>query len=133
MIGQLPPYALSSPVFRFKALASHAGRAPLGGGREVTLACFAVARLAAGILPPYALGPADVSARVANMKQWLSSLTLSSQARAAALNAIDAIGGGDRQSVVVALSSLLEIAVAQLDQSSVAELHGLMGQASAGA
>lgn len=67
------------------------------------------------------------------MKQWLSSLTLSSQARAAALNAIDAIGGGDRQSVVVALSSLLEIAVAQLDQSSVAELHGLMGQASAGA
>ena len=133
MIGQLPPYALSSPVFRFKALASHAGRAPLGGGREVALTCFAVARLAAGTLAPFALAPSDLSSRVANMKQWLSSLTLSNQARSAASNAIDAIGSVDRQATVAALSSLLEVAVGQLDQASIAELHELMGQASAAA
>ena len=33
----LPPYALSAPVFRFRHLAALAGRAPIGGAREVAL------------------------------------------------------------------------------------------------
>src|SRR5690349_12491010 len=41
-----PPYALSSPAFRFRALAVLAGRAPLGGQREVALATYLAARLA---------------------------------------------------------------------------------------
>ena len=127
MIGQLPPFALSSPEFRFKALAAHAGRAALGGDREVALACFAVARLAAGILPPFMLSPGDMASRVANTKQWLASLTLPNQARTAAAHAIDSIGGNDRPAVVAALSSMLEVAVAQLDQASTAEMHELMG------
>src|SRR5215216_5312955 len=42
----LPPYALPAPVFRFRNLATLAGRAPIGGAREVALACFVAARLA---------------------------------------------------------------------------------------
>ena len=41
----LPPYALPAPVFRFRNLATLAGRAPIGGAREVALACFVAARL----------------------------------------------------------------------------------------
>ena len=130
MIGHLPPYALAAPVFRFKALASHAGRAALGGDREISLACFAIARLAVGNLPPYMLAPGDLASRVANTKQWLASLNLSNAARTAATHAIDAIGTGDRRAAVAALSTLLEAAVTQLDQASIAEMHELMGELS---
>jgi len=41
-----PPYALAPTSFRFPALAALAGRAPLGGQREVVLAAYVVARLA---------------------------------------------------------------------------------------
>ena len=128
MIGQPPPFALGTPVFRFKALASHSGRASLGGDREIGLACFAVARLAAGLLPPYLLAPGDLTARIAATRQWLSSLTLSNSARSAAVAVIDAVASGNRRSVVPALSSLIEASVRQLDQASVAELHELMGE-----
>ena len=128
MIGQPPPFALGTPVFRFKALASHAGRASLGGDREIALACFGVARLAAGLLPPYLLAPGDLTSRIAATRQWLSSLTLSNPARAAAVSVIDAVASGNRRSVVAALSGLIEASVRQLDQASVAELHELMGE-----
>ena len=130
MIGQLPPYALAAPVFRFKALASHAGRAALGGDREIALTCFAIARLAVGNLPPYMLAPGDLASRVANTKQWLASLNLSNAARSAATHAIDAIGTGDRRAAVAALSTLLEVEVTQLDQASIAEMYELMGELS---
>ena len=128
MIGQPPPFALATPVFRFKALASHGGRAALGGDREVSLACFAAARLAAGLLPPYLLAPADSVARIASTRQWLASLALSHHARVAMVAVIDAVAAGNRRAVVHALSGLIEACVRQLDQASVAELHELMGE-----
>src|SRR3954453_19876564 len=48
----LPPYALPTPVFRFRHLASLAGRAPIGGAREVALACFVAARLVSDCCDP---------------------------------------------------------------------------------
>ena len=128
MIGQPPPFALGTPVFRFRALASHAGRASLGGDREIGLACFAVARLAAGLLPPFMLAPGDLTSRITATRQWLASLTLSNPARAAAVAVIEAVAAGNRRSVVAGLSSLIEASVRQLDQASVAELHELMGE-----
>jgi hypothetical protein len=127
VIGQPPPFALASAPFRFKALASHAGRAALGGDREVALACFTAARLAAGLLPPYLLAPADTTARIAATRQWLASLALASPARVATVGVIDAVASGNKRSVVSALSSLIEACVRHLDQASVAELHELMG------
>ena len=48
----LPPYALTAPVFRFRHLAALAGRAPIGGAREVALACFVAARLVSDCCDP---------------------------------------------------------------------------------
>src|SRR5688500_148699 len=63
-----PPYALTTPSFEFPALASLAGRAPMGGEREVALACLVVARLAAGAS---ALTSEVRGARAAAAKVWL--------------------------------------------------------------
>ena len=128
MIGQLPPFALAAPFFRFKALASHAGRAALGGDREIALACFVAARLSVSLLPPYLLAPADSAARIASTRQWLASLALSAPVRVAMVAVIDAVSSGNRRGTVSALSSLIEASVRQLDQASVAELHELMGE-----
>jgi len=128
VIGQPPPFALAAPFFRFKALASHAGRAALGGDREVALACFVAARLAVSLLPPYLLAPADSAARIASTRQWLASLALSSHARVAMVSVIDAVASSNRRGAINALSGLIEVSVRQLDQASVAELHELMGE-----
>jgi hypothetical protein len=77
------------------------------------------------------LAPGDLANRVANTKQWLAALNLSNAARSAATHAIDAIGTSDKRAAVAALSTLLEVAVTQLDQASIAEMHELMGELSA--
>ena len=123
---QAPPYALETPVFRFKALVSHAGRAALGGDREIALACFAVARLGLGLLPPFMLAPGDAATRIANTKQWLSSLSLPASTRAAFSAVAEAVTTNNKRTVVHAVSGLIEACVRHLDQSSVAELHELM-------
>jgi hypothetical protein len=115
---QAPPYAL----------ASHAGRAALGGDREIALAAFAVGRLAAAMLPPFTLTPADAAARVANTKQWLSSMALPGPQRAACIAVADAVTAGVKRPVVHAISGLVEAAVRNLDQGSIAELHELMAE-----
>src|SRR5438046_767099 len=77
-----PPYALSSPAFRFRALASLAGRAPLGGQREVALATFLVARLVDDCLPESELAPAARRERSAAARGWLASVALPGPVRA---------------------------------------------------
>ena len=125
MIGQLPPYALATPVFRFRALASHAGRATLGGDREIALACFAVARLAAGLLPPVMLAPGDAVTRANATRHWLASLTMPASPRAAAAATIDAIARGNRRGAAESLRVLRDVAGPQLDSPSLAELEDL--------
>jgi hypothetical protein len=132
VIGQPPPFALATPTFPFRALASHAGRAALGGDREVLLACFAIARLAAGMLPPYMLAPGDAATRIASTRQWLASLALSAAARTAAAGAVEAISRGNRKTVAHAISRLCEAASGQLDQPSIMELRGLIDELASG-
>ncbi len=125
LIGQPPPFALSQAGFRFKALASHAGRASLGGDREVAFACFAAARLASGLLPPFQLTPADAAMRAASTKQWLASLAVPPAARTALNSAIDSIADGNRRAASRALVALAEVAAPQLDAGSAAEIKEL--------
>src|SRR5262245_54071178 len=68
-----PPYALASTPFRFPALAALAGRAPLGGQREVALATYLAARLAHDTLPERAVSPTTRTERAANARTWLST------------------------------------------------------------
>jgi hypothetical protein len=131
MLVQLPPYAIATPVFRFRALAMHAGRAPLGGEREIALACYVVARLVAGTLPPFMLSPAESTARATSAKHWLASLALPGNARAAASSAIDGVGAGNRRAAGTALRHLTDIAASHLDQSSVNELNEVISELSA--
>src|SRR3954467_15528570 len=79
----LPPYALASPVFRFRHLATLAGRAPIGGAREVALACFVAARLVADCCDP-SLGLEDEAraARCAGAKAWLGTIAIPAPVRA---------------------------------------------------
>ena len=128
MIGQLPPFALATPAFRFRALASHAGRAALGGDREIALACFAVARLGAGLLPPVMLAAGDAGTRAASVRHWLASLSLAPVARSAAAAAIDAVAAGKRRAAGEALRSLAKVAGQHLDAQAHGEIEELAAE-----
>ncbi|HUQ48248.1 MAG TPA: hypothetical protein VM053_08405 [Gemmatimonadaceae bacterium] len=128
MIGQLPPYALATPTFRLKALASHAGRASLGGDREVALVCFVSARLVAGMLPPLSIAPADSAIRAAAARQWLSSLMIPVSTRAAGVATVDAVGENDFRAAGKALRLVIDAGGSHLDAPSTAELTELYNE-----
>src|SRR5688500_19769849 len=74
VIGSAPPYALHPTRFPCRALAARAGRAALGGEREVALACWLAARLALGLLPPEAVPAPLREVRAAAARGWLANL-----------------------------------------------------------
>lgn len=120
-----PPFALAQPVFLFPALAQLAGRAPLGGTREVALATFVAARLAAGLLPPYPLD-ADVRAgRAAAARPWLATLALPAALRVPFARLVDATGQANVEAVVAALEHVQAGIAEHLDGASRAELDAL--------
>jgi hypothetical protein len=131
VIGQMPRFALATPVFRFRALTTLSGRASLGGDRETLVACFQMGRLCAGILPPYELSREQVLERIENTKQWLSSLAIPSGIRSTAFGIFGALSGFDRERCVIAFADLVKAASAQLDEASRAELTVLMQELAA--
>ena len=122
--ASLPRYALSTPSFRFRALASLAGRAALGGPREVALATYLVARLAHDCLPTRVLPPAVRATRAAFARTWLSSLTLPPAVRAPLTRVTDATEN-DLATVGDMLRVLLPATATYLDAGARAELERL--------
>src|SRR5437868_14759975 len=108
VIGQQPRFALATPHFRFRALSTFAGRAALGGDREVALACLVVARLACGMLAPNDIEAANAKSRSAAAKQWLSSLSLPSPIRIPLTHVADAVATGDRATTKIGRASCRE-------------------------
>jgi hypothetical protein len=131
VLGQLPRFALTTPVFRFRALTTLSGRASLGGDRETLVACLQLGRLCAGILPPYELSREVVLERTENTKQWLSSLAIPSGIRSTAFGIFGALSGLDRARCAIAFTDLVKAASAQLDEASRAELNTLLLELSA--
>ena len=131
MLGQLPRFALTTPVFRFRALTALSGRASLGGDRETLVACLQLGRLCAGILPPYELSREVVLEWTENTKQWLSSLAIPSGVRSTAFGIFGALSGLDRARCAIAFTDLVKAASAQLDEASRAELNTLLLELSA--
>jgi hypothetical protein len=131
VLGQLPRFALTTPVFRFRALTALSGRASLGGDRETLVACLQLARLCAGILPPYEMSRELVVERTENTKQWLSSLAVPSGIRSTAFGIFGALNGFDRARCAMAFMDLVKAASAQLDEASRAELNALLQELSA--
>ncbi|MFL5502944.1 MAG: hypothetical protein ACJ799_02930 [Gemmatimonadaceae bacterium] len=131
MLGQLPRFALATPVFRFRALTALSGRASLGGDRETLLACLQLGRLCAGMLPPYELSREATMERTEHTKQWLSSIALPSGIRSTAFGIFGGLTGYDRARLALAFEDLVKAAVGQLDEPSRAELNVLIQELAA--
>ena len=119
-----PPYGLSTPIFRFRALASLAGRAPLGGPREVALATYLVARLVDDCLPTREL-PLDARAeRSSAARNWLSSVALPATVRVA-LTRLAEVTGAEAADIAAALASAISATSTYLDAGARLELDRL--------
>jgi hypothetical protein len=124
MLGP-PPYALAAPVFPFRALAALAGRAPLGGPREIALATLIAARLAAGAAPPVLLALPLRAARAEAARLWLTSVALPASVRVALLKLVDASAADDARAIATALAKVTEVTAPQLDRRARSELARL--------
>lgn len=120
----LPPYALSTPSFRFRALASLAGRTPLGGAREVILATYLIARLVDDCRPPNALPERTRIARSVAARSWLASTALPSPVRTALVRLTEATER-DPAAVAKALPAVISAGAPYLDDAARLELERL--------
>lgn len=118
------PYSLSELCFSFPALASLAGRLPLGGGREVALASLLIARLASALRAQGVIAVEDRKTRAGAARVWLASVALPSNTRIPFARAIDATGGTALQTAG-AIRSLMAAAGGHLDDGAVGELDKL--------
>ncbi|MGH7125391.1 MAG: hypothetical protein ACREFI_13535 [Stellaceae bacterium] len=119
------PYALTAPVFPFRHLAELAGRAPIGGAREVALGCFVAARLAAGAATDAAAGDGARDARSAAAKGWLATLTLPAAIRGTLARCLESTARGAAPAVARDLTALETACTSFLDPGSRAELKAL--------
>jgi hypothetical protein len=122
----LPPYALSAPTFPFRHLAGLAGRAPIGGAREVALACFVAVRLAADCVAHSPDIPeTGRSARSVGAKGWLGTLALPAAVRGPLLRCVESTADGTADSVGREVVELAAAVAVYLDAGSRAELEAL--------
>ena len=126
MIGIAPPYSLAAPTFRFRAIASLAGRAPLGGEREMALAALMAARLADAHLLEVPLSATARASRAAGARVWCSTLTLPAAARIPLVRVVDASEHGDRKHLGEMLAAFATVAGPVLDPASRVELADLV-------
>lgn len=124
VLASLPPYAVAPTEFRFPALAALAGRAALGGQREVALATYMAARLVHDLLPDQELDPVVRGERAAAAKHWLSTVTLPAQVRPALVRLIEA-SNANRATSAAAVRAVIAATSAQLDKGARLELDRL--------
>ena len=121
-----PPYALATTAFRFAALAALAGRAPLGGQREVALAAYMAARLAQDVLPERGVPQTSRAERAAGAKNWLATLSLPAAVRPALSRARRTRPATDRTSTADALRAVAAATATFLDSRARSELDRLV-------
>jgi len=124
VIVSQPPYALAPTPFRFPALASLAGRAPLGGEREVALATYLAARLAHDALTDRRIPQPVRAERATSAKSWLATLSLPTAIRPALARLVEA-SGADASGVGTALRALITATSNRLDGPARSELNRL--------
>jgi hypothetical protein len=127
MSQSLPPHALPAPTFPFRHLAALAARAPIGGAREVALACFVAARLAAEQLAGNGLPEVGLAARSTGARGWLGTLALPAPVRGplARCMELSAAVDGAGSALAAEIGALEKVAGSYLDQPSRAELAAL--------
>ncbi|HUR91061.1 MAG TPA: hypothetical protein VMY38_00150 [Gemmatimonadaceae bacterium] len=125
MAVHAPPYALAPTPFPLPALATLAGKAALGGDREVAIACFVIARLAGGLLPPHALPTELRQKRAGACRSWLASQALPTAIRSQLLAAAESTAAAERPAIAAAMRGLRTHAAKHLDGASGQELEAL--------
>ena len=125
VIVSQPPYALAPTPFRFPALASLAGRAPLGGDREIVLATYLAVRLAHDALAERGISQTVRAERAVSAKNWMATLSLPATVRAALARVVEASGADDAGGIAPALLAAIAATSARLDQASRLELSRL--------
>ena len=119
-----PPYGLSTPTFRFRALASLAGRAALGGPREVALGVYLAARLVQDALAEQPVSDTTRTPRAAGARTWLATLALPAHVRVALTRLIDA-SVEDALGMRAALAGVIGSTASYLDGAARSELERL--------
>lgn len=125
------PYALAPTVFPFPALAALAGRASLGGPREVALACLVVGRLVVEAGDVDGLTSDQRRVRAQRTRQWLSAAAIPQPVRGSLVRLVETTAGGDRAATRAALDAVMTVTASHLDQAARLELERL-AQAIAG-
>jgi hypothetical protein len=125
VIGQPPRYSLEEPFFPFPALAAAAGRAALGGPREITLACLMAGRLAIALVDPPDILPESHRERADRARHWSGTLAVPGDVRAMLMRVIELVGRGDRPAAATALDDLATAAGINLDDQSRDELRSV--------
>jgi hypothetical protein len=119
-----PRYALAPLAFPYRQLAALAGRAPIGGAREVVLACFLAARLAgdrlAGPLPDGARATRGTGA-----KGWLSTLAIPTPVRTPLARCLELSATGTLGELGAAVGALALASAEYLEPAARAELDAL--------
>ncbi len=125
------PYALEPTIFPFPALAALAGRASLGGPREVALACLVAGRLVVDSRVPDGLTPDQRKVRAQRARHWLGSTAIPQGVRGALVRLVEATFAEDRDAVKEALDAVMTVTANHLDPAARLELERL-AQAIAG-
>lgn len=109
-----------------------AGRAPLGGEREMVLATLMAARLADGVSMPTPLTAAARQSRAAGARVWFSTLTLPAATRTPLAKLVEATEGEDRGRIAETFSAFAALAWPQLDVAARGEVGELVTALKAG-
>ena len=102
-----------------------AGQAPLGGPREIALACFLVARMVADVVEGVPLHDEQRAARVQGARHWLGSAAIPAPVRGALIRLAEAAGSGDRHALKSALDSVIAVTANEFDSGPRLELGRL--------
>jgi hypothetical protein len=116
-----PQYLLSSPSFRFPAIARLSGSLALGQGRESAVALLLVMRLVASVLRDQSLAAVSV-ARAEAARAWLRASCPDRRVRAAAMEVCDAIIVDDEFALRLAVEGVAQAMAEHLTPAARAEL-----------
>jgi hypothetical protein len=120
----IPPHSLEATVFRFPGLASLAGRAPLGGRREVALATYVAARLAHDTLAGRGISQPTRVERATHARTWLANIALPAAVRPALGRLIDA-SSVDAKHAAEAVRAVIGVTASYLEAGAHSELDQL--------
>lgn len=121
------PYALAATAFPLPALAALAGRAPLGGPREIAMATFLVSRLAIDACSGL-LAVEQLAGRAQAARAWLAAASIPVPIRTALTALAEATSSPENRGLAVALESVTAVTANYLDSAARLEL-GRLAQA----